>query len=255
MIADLSESSDIRLITKNVMAVFSTESELTDYFIRRLKFSNYLVNNKQRDAKEIISYVIKDYNTYENIYRFVERNNKFNANKFVEYLNYFCLGKLLWLHFYQLSKEDLSLVEILLQLSTNKSIVIIDYIDDSKYKIKLYSLLLHVALSDRLIIIPFKNLEDAVNYTTCQCYVKQKDVVKIMTKFPNEFLNSEFHTLALYYKPIHPHVYESNSYIVTPSSYHYSIYEIILILLFSIKMLLISFYNWRMKYHVNRLHS
>lgn len=255
MIADLIESTDIRLITKNVMAVFSTNKEYTDYFVRRLKTHNYLVDGNPYPASAIISYVKKTYNIYENLFRFVERNSEFNSDKFIEYLNYFNLGKLLWLHFYQLSKEDLSLVEILLQLSTEKHFVITDYVDSSKYRLKLYSLFLHVALDDRLIIIPFKNIDDAVNYTTCQCYVKCESAVKIMTRFPNEFLNYEFHNSRLYYKPILPHVYENNRIIVAPSSYKYSLYELFLILLFSIKMFFTYLYNWRMKQYVNRFHS
>lgn len=255
MIADLTESTDIRLITKNVMAVFSTDEKLTDSFIRRLKTHSYIVNDKQLTARDIISYVVKNYNIYENLFRFVERNSEFNSDKFIEYLNYFNLGRLLWLHFYQLRKEDLSLVEILLQLSTEKHFIITDYVDCSKYKLKLYSLFLHVALDDKLIIVPFKNIDDAVNYTTCQCYVKNESAVKIMTRFPNEFLNYEFHNSKLYYKPILPHIYENNSIILAPSSYKYSLYELFLILLFSIKMLFTYLYNWRMKQYVNRLHS
>ena len=255
MIADLIESTSIRLITKNVMAVYSTNKEYTDYFIRYLKTHNYLVDGEPHTSNELIGYNKKTYNIYENIFRFVKRNSKFNADKFIEYLNYFNLSNLLWLHFYQLDEQALSLVEILLQLSTNKKIVIIDYIDENKYKIKLYSLLLHVALDDRLIIVPYRNIEDAVNYTTCQCYVKKNNVAKIMTKFPNEFLNYEFNSSKMYYKPINPHVYEHSNLIICPSSYRYSLYEIALIFIFSIRMLITSLYNWRMNLYVNRLHS
>lgn len=252
MIADLiNEHNDVRLITKNVMSVYSTNKEYTDNFIRKLKHSSYKVNNKTISSDEIICYVKKTYNIYENIYRFVERHQDINTDKFIEYLNYFNKYHLLWMHFYQLSKNDLSLIEILLQLSSNKQIIIIDYIDSYEYKDHLYSLLFNVGLDDKLVIVPFTNIIDAVNNSTCQCYVKSDNAVKVMSRFPNEFINYEFDTHIEYYTGKFPQLYCKSNSTTFPCSYKYSIYELLLIFLFSIKFALIKFNNWRLSYNVD----
>lgn len=248
MIADLIESTDIRLITKNVMSVYSTNKEYTDSFIRYLKTHNYLVNNVPHIANDLIGYNKKTYNIYENIYRFAKRHTDINLNKFIEYLNFLDLGHILLMHFYQLDNDTLSLIESLLQLSTYKPIVIIDYIDNLKYKDKIYSLLFHIGLDDRLIIVPFTNIQDAVNNSTWQCYVKSPTQVKTLPRFSNEFLNHEFNTHTHYYTGNLPVIYHNPSYIYSIQSYKYTLYEIFLIFLFAIKLYIIKFNNWRLSY-------
>ena len=60
MIADLIEynkhRSEIRLITKNVMSVYSIKQIYTDNLIHKLKHADYIVDNKIRKASDIISY-------------------------------------------------------------------------------------------------------------------------------------------------------------------------------------------------------
>ena len=248
MIADLIDDQlDIRLITRNVMSVYSTDKEYTDAFIRKLKHSNYEVNDKLVRSDSIISYIKKDYNLYKNVFRFVKSNRHIDADKFAEYLNYFDAHHLLWLHFNQLNEDDLRLVEILMQLSSDKPFVITDYIDNSKYKEKLYPLLFHVGLEDRMIIIPHEDINSAVNNSTCQCYVKFPDTAKIQSKFSDQFINEEFKTSTHYYTGHRPPVYVKDLNIIKHASYRYTLYELILIFLFSIKMLYISFYNWRVQ--------
>lgn len=251
MIADLIDDKlDIRLITRNVMSVYSTNNEYTDSFIRKLKHSSYILNNTDKvSSNSIISYIVKDYNIYENIFRFVKRHKQFNYNKFVEYLSFIKMSHLLWIHFYQLDPDKLKLVELVLQLSTNKKMVITDYIDELDCRDKLYTLLFHVGLEDRLIIVPFKNIDEAVNNSTCQCYIKSLDSVKIQSRFPNEFIEKEFNVSHDYYTGLRPKVYEKNLALarIRPISYKYTFYEILLILLFSIRMMLIKFNNWRVQ--------
>ena len=253
MIADLIDDKlDVRLITRNIMSVYSTNNEYTDYFIRKIKHSAYDVNNKTIKSDSFISYIKKDYNIYKNIFRFVDSHKSINTSKFIEYLDYFDKAQLLWVHFYQLDNEDIFLVETLMQLASNKPVVVTGYIDESKYRDKLYPLLFHVGLEDRLIIVPCKDIKIAVNNSTCQCYVKCPDAVKIQSRFPDKFINEEFKTSDKYYTGHKPPVYVKDLHnIVKPISYSYTFYEIILIFLFSIKSLYIAFFNWRQ--HVNRL--
>ena len=72
MIADLIEynkhRSEIRLITKNVMSVYSIKQAYTDNLIHKLKHADYLVDNKIIKSSDIISYNDKKYNMYENVY-------------------------------------------------------------------------------------------------------------------------------------------------------------------------------------------
>lgn len=244
MIADLiHDKLKIRLITRNVMSVYSTNYKYTDEFLRTLKHSNYVVNKQSSLSDSIVSYVKKNYNLYENIYLYSKHNKEIRTDKFVEYLNFLNLNHLLWLHFYQLSKEDLKLVELLLQLSTEKKFVIVDYIDSYKCKEKLYTLVFHVGLEDRLIMIPFRNIADAVNNSTCQCYVKKPNVAKIQATFSNEFINSEFNTSVDYYTKKRPLIYHANKNYIVPS-YRYTISEKFLIFLYNIKMTLIALFNW-----------
>lgn len=256
MIVDLISSNlNVRLISKNVISVFSTNSDFTDNFILKLKHSKYNVNGLVRSSDDIICYIKKTYNIYENILLHVQKSSHINSNKFIEYMNYIGIHHLLWLNFHSLEKDDLSAVEILMQLSSDKPIIVIDYIDDNKYKEKLYSLLFYVALLNKVILLPFRNIFDAVNFSTCQCYVKDDNSVKLMSRFPNVFLNEEFHTDSHYYKSTRPSVYVKPSSLYYPNSYKYSLYELFLILMFSVKLMIIKFNNWRLSYNVNRLHS
>ena len=248
MIADLIGNTGIRLITKNVMSVYSTNKEYTDSFIRYLKTHNYLVNGEPHTSNELIGYNKKTYNIYENIYMFAKRHDDINLNKFIEYLNFLDLGHTLIMHFYQLDNDTLSLIESLLQLSTYKPIIIIDYVDSLKYKDKIYSLLFHIGLENRLIIVPFTNIQDAVNCSTWQCYVKSPTQVKTLPRFSNDFLNHEFNTHLKYYTGIRPSVYHNEIMKYTLNSYRYSYYEVFLIILFAIKFIIIKFNNWRLSY-------
>ena len=245
MIADIIDDRlKLRFITRNVMSVYSTNSEYTDAFIRKLKHSEYIINNETQKSDSFISYIKKDYNIYKNILRYVKKCKRINTDKFIEYLNYFGLNHLLWMHFYQLSRDDSSLVDILMLLASDMPVIIIDYIDELKYRQKLYSLLFHVGLDDKLIIVPFRNIADAVNNSTCQCYVKNQCAVKIQSYFSNNFINTEFNTSLEYYNGLRPKIYRQCNSAIVPT-YRYSWCELLLIFLFSIKMIYISLYNWR----------
>lgn len=245
MIADIIDDKlKLRFITRNVMSVYSTNSEYTDAFIRKLKHSEYIINNETQKSDSFISYIKKDYNIYKNILRYVKKCKYINTDKFIEYLNYFGLNHLLWMHFYQLSRDDKSLVDILMLLASDMPVIIIDYIDELKYRQKLYSLLFHVGLYDKLIIVPFRNIADAVNNSTCQCYVKNQRAVKIQSYFSNNFINTEFNTSLEYYNGLRPKIYRQCNSAIVPT-YRYSWCELLLIFLFSIKMIYISLYNWR----------
>ena len=246
MIADLVDDTfKIRLITRNVMCVYSTDKQFVDSFLLKLKHSNYIVNNEQTKSDSIVAYTKKSYNPYENIYRYILRNNNIDATKFSEYLNYFGLNHLLWVHFYQLNKNDLLLVETLMSLSNNKQVVILDEIDSLECKNNLYSLAFHLGLENRLIIIPFTNIHDAVNNSTCQCYVKNYNAAKIQSDFSNEFINTEFNTSEEYYSRIRPSIYKKSDNYIMPSSYKYTLYELFLIYLYYIKMIISSLNVWR----------
>ena len=245
MIADLADDKlRIRLITKNVMSVYSTDSEYTDFFIRKLKHSNYIVDGKTVSSSDIISYIKKDYNVYENIGRYISRHKEYRYSKFVEYISYFNICRSLWMNFSQLDDYTLSLVEIAMQLSSSKPIIIIGYIDDKECRKKMYSLLFSVGLEDRLIIIPFKDIDEAVNNSTCQCYVKSENAAKILPMFSNEFINHEFKTDHVYYNGMRPLVYVNNEVQMQPTKYQYSLYELFMIFIYNIKYTLILLYNW-----------
>ena len=246
MIADLiSDSLNIRLITKNIISVFSTNFNNTDSFINLLKHSKYKTYDKIVESDDIISYLKKDYNIYENIFRFVSKQNNLDLNKFKEYLNYFNLTHCLLLHFYELSIIQLRIIENLIVLSSNKQIIILNYIDDLKCKNKFYTLLFNVALDNKCIIVPFRNIIDAANNSTSQCYIKSITQVKILPRFSNEFLNHEFNTHIKYYTGLKPSIYHCNPVNLNINNYEYSFIEIILILLFTIYLTIVKFYNWR----------
>ena len=249
MIADLINSSlDVRLITRNVMAVYSSNSEYTDHFIYNLKHSKYMVNDNVVAANEIISAVNKNYNIYKVVYKVASESNNIDLTSFINYMSYLNLERFLWLKFADLSCNTRKLIEILLCLSSNKKILILDYIDQYKFRHKIYSILFHIGLKDKLIIVPFTNIYDAVNNSTCQCYVKHKFAVKIKSEFSNEFLNSELHTSKIYYNGSRPRIYNNTKLVVCPTSYKYSLYDMFMIFLYSLKMLYYTFYNWRHRY-------
>jgi hypothetical protein len=247
MIADLvNDNLKIRLITRNVMAVYSVESEYTDAFIRTLKHSYYTIENKKVESTSFISFTVRNYNIYKNIFSYVKEIQDVDLIKFSEYLNFLDLNHLLWLHFYQLNDTQTRIVELLLQLASNRKVIITDYVDSlQEYSNKIYTLLFYVGLEDKLIIVPFTNISEAVNNSTCQCYVKSPTVAKIQSTFSSEFINSEFNSNIEYYNRSRPKVYRRNTNYLIPKSYKYSLFEIILIFLYSIKMLYITIYNWR----------
>lgn len=248
MIADLIDDKlNIRLITRNVMAVYSSDSNYTDEFLLKLKHSNYSVNDSILESSSIISYIKKTYNQCKNIFRFVKFNKHIDENKFIEYVNYFDIQYILWLHFYQLDNDTLSIVELLMQLASDKPIIITSYIEE-KYYTKIFSLLFHVGLEDRLIIIPFSDIKVAANNSTCQCYVKDIDRISIQSRFPEAFIQEELHISDQLYDGTRPYLYQKSEVIIKPDSYKYSISEYFLIILFSIMMLFIRFNNWRYTY-------
>lgn len=252
MIADLIDDKlHLRLITRNILSVYSTNNEYTDYIIQKLKHSEYKVNSNL-NKQSLISYSTHNYNIYENIYRYVKNDSKINYNKFIEYLNYFDLCYLLWLHFYQLDHKQQLMIETLFNLSSNARIIILDYLDElSEYKLKLYSLIFNVGLEDKIIIIPHTNITDAVNNSTCQCYIKNKQAVKIQSTFSNAFLNKEFNTSVEYYKNCRPKIYKKEINYIVPNSYKYTLYELFCIFIYRIKMIYTSFYLWRTSTNVN----
>ena len=194
MIADLIEynkhRSEIRLITKNVMSVYSIKQIYTDNLIHKLKHADYLVDNKIRKSSDIISYNDKKYNMYENVYRYIISDTNYSLSRFAEYLNYFNLNHILWLHFYQIPSDDLHLVEILMTLSSNKPIIILDYIDKLSYKNKLYSLLFHIGLLDKLIIVPYTDIPDAIS--NVRLMQNRMMIIKHYQDFQMNLLNKNF---------------------------------------------------------------
>ena len=248
MIADLIDSKyNLRFITRNVMSVYSTNSEYTDYIIRKLKHSNYTVNHKTVSSDDIIAYTRRSYNPYEIVYKYALRNKDIDVSKLIRYLSFVDLDYLLWCKFIHIDSSTKSLLESIFLLATNKQIVIIDYIDDFPFREKLYTLAFHVGLEDRLIIIPFRNIKDAVNNSTCQCYVKNTSAVKIQSDFSNSFLNSEFGTSLEYYNRKRPAIYRNNRALLVPTSIKYSFYDLWLIFLFNVKYFIISLYLWGSK--------
>lgn len=247
MILDLiNENLNIRLITRNVMSVYSTNKEHTDKILSLLKHSNYKVDNSDiKSSKDLIAYIIKDYNLYENLFKYISK--RYNINKFTEYLELFNKNHLLWLRFIDLSKSDLLLVEILISLLSDKKIIILDYFDDEKFADRMISLLYNIGLTDKLIIYPCKNIQFGINNSTCQCYVKNPDAIKIQSRFEEDFIRSEFQDDSISYINVYPLVYNKHNNYLVPSSYKYSIYDLLLIFLYSIKMLYVKFYNWRVR--------
>ena len=247
MIADLVHNSiKLRLITKNVMSVYSTNNEYTDRFILELFRSKYTVNDEILNSDELICRPFKDYNRYENLYRYVISQCNNATDTFIEYLSYLNLTHLLWVHLYELSDEHLHIVELLIQLVSNKPIIVLEPIENISLYDDLRSIISYVGLKDKLIIIPFTNIELAVNDSTCQCYVKSPTSVKIESRFPEEFINLEFKSSYSYYTRAKCQRYMKPSFTLSPTSYRYTLFEYVLIILFKIKlMLIIAVNNWR----------
>lgn len=246
MIADvINGATNIRFITKNVMSVYSVNRQYTDAFLLNLFCSEYLVDGRQFSVDELICRPLRGYNKYENIYRYVSRHYSRMTNTFVEYMSYLKLTHLLWLHFYQLKIEHLRVVELLIQLISDKPIIVLDYIEDHPLYNDLCSIISSVGLNDKLIIIPFTNVRLAVNCSTCQCYVKSPTAVKIESRFPEEFLRLEFNSKDSYYCRHRINKYCKPEFALAPVSYKYSMLEYLLIVLFRIKLMYIIFNNWR----------
>lgn len=245
MIADLIDDKlHIRLITRNVMSVYSTDSKYTDDFILKLKHSFYTINysDKQSYSNTFIAYLVRDYNKYKNIFRYISKY--YNIKKFTEYLNFFNKNHLLWLHFSDLSDDDLCLIECLILLLSNKQIIILDYFDDRPFASQMMSLLFKIGLEDKLIIYPCKDVNFGINNSTCQCFVQSADSVKIQTRFLDHYLSEQLNS-KIHYTSYHPAIYNSTNNYIIPQKYSYTLYEIILIIMFSIKMICIKIFNWR----------
>ena len=250
MIADLiNDKLHIRLITRNVMSVYSTDSKYTDNFILKLKHSFYTINysDKQSYSNTFIAYLVRDYNKYKNIFRYISKH--YNIKKFTEYLNFFDKNHLLWLHFSDLSDDDLCLIECLMLLLSNKQIIILDYFDDRPFAQQMVSLLFKLGLEDKLIIYPCKDVNFGINNSTCQCFVHSADSAKIQSRFSEEYLAEELSNPDIEYTASRPCVYIKRGDYLIPKSYHYSLQEILLIFLFSIKLLYIKAFNWSVKCH------
>lgn len=248
MIADLADNTiDIRLITRNVMSVFSTKDEYIDHLAYLIKHTQFLVNDEIVRSEKIVAIIDKNYNCEENIFRYV--NRRFSIKKFTEYLNFFDKNHLLWLHFSDLSKHDRLLVEILITLLSDKQIIYLDYFDDAPFAHDLISLLFEIGLGDKLIIYPCRNVSFCVSNSTCQCYVKSYESAKIQSRFSEEYLAEELSDPNIEYNASIPDVYTKRCDYLIPKSYQYSLQEILLIFLFNIKLLYIKAFNWSVKCH------
>lgn len=248
MFADLLDQNyKIRLITNNVLAVFSTNDIPVLDFLNVILDSKFKINNNNIvNSESVISTYNTKYNKYENIFRYIVKQNKINKTKVIEYISFFNINYILWLSFDQINKFELQILNVILQLSTNKPIIITDYFDDNPFKYKLYSLLFNIGLEDRLVIVPFRNISDAVSNSTCQCYVKEINDARIQTKFPVEYLNYEFKSNLNYYKISNtPCIYTNNELQLCPTNYKYTLYQLALIILYNIKLMLFTIFNWR----------
>lgn len=247
MIADLIDTDyDVRLITRNVMSVFSSDDNFVSHLSYKVKHAKYLVNNdKVVKAESIVAFIKRDYNIKANIYRYVKK--RLNVQKFTEYLNFFDKNHLLWLHFSDLDSYDRLLVEILITLLQDKKIIFLDYFDDAPFAKDLISLLFDVGLEDKLIIYPCRDISFGISNSTCQCYVKSYSSAKIQSRFFEEYLTEELDTPDIRYEASRPAVYMKNDHYIVPISYNYSLYELLMIFLFSIRLLFIKAFNWSVK--------
>lgn len=243
----LDRNYKIRLITKNVLSVFSTNDNAVSDFLTTLSNAKFKVNNKDIvDSCKLISNINYNYNKYENVFRYIVKQNKINKSKVIEYISFFNINYILWLSFDQVNKFELQILNVILQLSTDKPIIITDYFDDNPFKYKLYSLLFNIGLEDRLVIVPFRNISDAVSNSTCQCYVKEINDARIQTKFSVEYLNYEFKSALNYYKiSSTPCIYTNNELQLCPTNYKYTFYQLLLITFYNIKLMLLTIFNWR----------
>jgi len=247
MIADLIDTDyNVRLITRNVMSVFSSNSDYVASFAYKIKHTKYTVDNELLvKSEDIVAFISRDYNVKENIFRYIKK--RFNVDKFSEYLNFFGKNHLLWLHFSDLSDKDRLLVEILIALSKDKKITFLDYFDDAPFAKDLISLLFKIGLEDKLIIYPCMKISFGLSNSTCQCYVRDRNSAKVQSRFSEEYLAEELQTSDVRYDSDRPLVYRKNDDYLTPISYKYSLYELLTIFLFSIKMLCIKIFNWSVR--------
>lgn len=247
MIADLIDSDySIRLITRNVMAVFSSDCDYIDHFVHNIKHSRYILNNNDSvESESIVSYITRDYNIQENIFRYVKK--RFDIDKFSEYLTFFDKNHLLWLHFSELSRYDRLLVEIIIALLSDKRIICLDYFDDAPFAKDMITLLFRVGLENKLIIYPCRDVLFGLNNSTCQCYIRDKISAKIQSRFSEEYLSQELHSLNVRYSSDRPLVYRRSTDYIFPLSYRYSLSEVLLIFLFSIKLFYAKVFNWSVR--------
>ena len=131
----------------------------------------------------------------------------------------------------------------------NKKITLLDCFDDAPFAMDLVSLLFKIGLEDRLIIYPCTNISFGLNNSTCQCYVRDMKTAKVQSRFSEEYLVEELHISGVKYDFCRPRVYRKRDNYLSPISYKYSLYELLLIFLFSIKMLFIKIFNWSLKCH------
>ena len=244
MIFDLIDDNiELRLITRNVMSVFSISRENTDRVLRKIKHGTYSCCGERENS--LVAYSKKDYNLYSNIFEYVSNKLKYNVESFAEYLNYFNLNHLLWLRFADISGDESLLIETLLQILSDKPIVVLDYIEKSPYRELLCSLIYHEGLKDRIIIVPYTDIAAAVNNSTCQCYVRGLNDIKVQSKFSNAYLNTEFNTDIEYYTGKVPLLYTGSSGYIFPSSYVYQLNDLFLIFIYRLYYMWILFFNWR----------
>ena len=121
--------------------MLSSDSGYTYHFAYNIKHATrYIINNNtETDSENVVAFITRDYNSRENIFRYVTK--RFDVDKFSEYLNFFNKNHLLWLHFSDLSNSDRLLVEILIALLHNKKIIFLDYFDDAPFANDMISLL------------------------------------------------------------------------------------------------------------------
>lgn len=246
MIADLiNDTYKVRLITKNVMSVFSSSKSDLDEFLTLLHSSNYIVNGLVKSADNILCYKLPNINKFECVYHILEKHTS-NLSKSIEYISYLGLNHILWIKWHHLSDSDLLAVSTVIRLMSERKIILIDCIESHQLRDKLYSIAYNIGIADKLVIIPYTSVFEAVNNSTCQCYFKHDFGAKIISKFSNEFLNKEFNTSVNYYHTSKPKVYCNTSAVLAPTSYKYSAYDLILIYLYSIKILFLNLItHWR----------
>lgn len=251
MIADLINNKyPIRLITHNVMSVFSPSQKYLEEFLSTLKSSKYLKCGCTVSANSFICYDINIPSKYISTYLILAKYSN-NLAKALEYISYLNLNYTLWTRWFQLSPDDILAIITVIKLVSSKEVILLDYIDHHPLKDKLYSLAYHTGLSDKLIIIPFKSITEAVNHSTCQCYIKPGIGVKVLPKFSNEFLNNEFNTSCMYYKFTNIKQYRREHFTLAPAGIKYTFIDLIAIVLGTLNLIFTKYLlYWRVNTYV-----